>query len=378
MTPSTDEKQGTGQETGAGRSRFGLALFALLLGILIVMVAGRVGNAGAAKGPGPDPFFGIMTQTPLDDADFDTMAWGRLGAYRATINWKSVDRHGDGNMDWTSVDSLVEATAERGIELLPVFYNTPSWLARDRRRLPVWNGYARYQWKYFLRAAVSRYGSGGTFWEEHPEVPERPVRKWQIWNEPNIKFWAWPISPRRYAKLIKISARAIRKADPKAKIVTAGFYARPRNGAGITSRQYLKRLYRVRGFRRSFDIAAIHPYATSTRKSVRRTFPIRKVMNRYGQRRKRIMVTELGWGSDAATSFGKGSQDAQAAQLTSAYRAYLRHRSQLHLKAVYWFSWADLPAEMTSCSFCSETGLFDIEGNAKPAWHRLLDFTQDI
>src|SRR5680860_1503840 len=51
------------------------------------LVVGRVGDAGASKDSGPDPFFGIMTQSPLDDTAFDTMAWGRLGSYRATINW---------------------------------------------------------------------------------------------------------------------------------------------------------------------------------------------------------------------------------------------------------------------------------------------------
>ncbi len=360
------------------RFRFGLVPFALLLGILIVLAGGRAGAAGAAGGTGPSPFFGIITQQPMSEADFDKMAWGRLGSYRATIDWKSVDRRGDGDMDWEAVDALVKVTAERGIELLPALYDTPPWLAGNRRRLPVWNGYARYHWKQFLREAVGRYGTGGTFWSEHPEVPERPIRNWQIWNEPNIKYWAWPISARKYSKLITISARVIRNSDPTARIVTAGFYSRPRKGTGTAARKFLTRLYRQPGFRKSFDIAAIHPYASTTRKSVRRTFPIRNVMDRFGQRGKRLMVTELGWGSDAATAYGTGSLEAQADQLSSAFRAYIRHRRELRLKAVYWFSWSDLPPETVTCRFCRATGLFDIDGQAKPAWQSLLDFTHDV
>ena len=349
----------------------------LLLAALVFLIAGRGGTAAAAD-PAPSPFFGVMTQQPMSQADFDKMAWGRLGSYRATIEWGSVDRRGDGNLDWGTLDSLVEVTAERGIKLLPVFYNTPIWLAGNRRRLPIWNGYARYHWKQFLREAVKRYGSDGTYWRDHPGVPERPIRDWQVWNEPNIKYWARPVSAPKYAKLIRISARAIRKADARARIVTAGLYSRPRNGAGIAAPKFMKELYRQPGFRESFDIAAIHPYATTTRKSVRRTFPLRRVMDRHRQRNKRLMVTELGWGSDATTSFGKGGLQAQAVQLTSAYRAYLKHRRELRLKAVYWFSWSDLPPESVTCSFCRETGLFDVVGKAKPAWYRLLDFTHDI
>lgn len=90
------------------------------------------------------------------------------------------------------------------------------------------------------------------------------------------------------------------------------------------------------------------------------------------------MVTEIGWGSDATSSFGKGSFDAQGAQLGSAFRAYMKHRQRLKLRAVYWFSWEDLPLGSKSCSFCMETGLFDRHGDAKPAWYRLLDITHGI
>ncbi|MCB0828775.1 MAG: hypothetical protein KDB62_08215 [Solirubrobacterales bacterium] len=378
MTPSAEENQVDHRSGPQRRSGFGLVPFALLLGLLIILVGGRVPAAGAADESGPSPFFGILAQQPMSEDDFDTMAWGRLGSYRATIKWESVDRNGDGDMDWGAVDSLVRETAERGIELLPVFYDTPSWLAGNRRRLPIFNGYARYHWKTLLREAVDRYGTDGTFWREHAELPERPIRYWQVWNEPNIKYWAKPVSVPKYARLLGISARVIRNADPNAKVVTAGLYSRPRNGAGIRARKFIERLYRQPGFRRSFDIAAIHPYAGTTRKSVRRTFPIREVMDRFGQTGKRLMVTELGWGSDASTSFGTGSLEAQAEQLTSAYRAYLRHRRELRLKAVYWFSWSDLPPETVTCSFCRETGLFDVDGRAKPAWQSLLDFTHDI
>lgn len=336
------------------------------------------GTARAQAGEGADPFYGIISQQTMLSEDFDRMEWGRLGSFRYPVDWGAIQSTKNGSFDWRQVDRVVQATAVRGIDFLPTMYAVPHWLSTDYRRLPVWGPGAISLWKKFLTSAVARYGRDGAFWVRNPEVPYRPVMKWQIWNEPNIRSFARPVSPRRYAKLMKISARTVRLADPGAKLVTGGFYATPPRGKGIESSRYLDRMYRIRGFRQSFDIAAIHPYAGSTGASVRRTFPLRRSLNRHRDRRKHLVITELGWGSDSATIFGKGDADSQGHQLRSAYRKYLGYKRDLKLDAIYWFSWSDLPEGFDSCSFCLETGLFDSLGEPKPAWYRLLDFTHEI
>jgi len=330
-----------------------------------------------AEASEPDPFYGVMAQDPMSSNDFDTMKWGRLGAYRLPIAWQSVES-ADGEMDWSTVDRIMAATASRGIDLLPVLYRTPEWLWPDRRRLPVWNSNAIGRWKVFLKAALLRYGTDGAFWDEHPGIPVRPVIGWQIWNEPNIRNFAWPVSVKRYARLLKISDRVIDNFDPDGRTVLGGLYARVSKQSGMDAGPFLKRSYRIRGFRSSFDIGAIHPYAGTTRQSIRRSYSVRKVMNRHGNRSRKLLVTEMGWGSDSATIFGKGDQQDQGTQLTSAYRAFLRNKARLNLGGVYWFSWGDLAPGTPGCSFCLETGLFDSQGRAKPAWYRLLDFTHDL
>jgi len=63
-------------------------------------------------------------------------------------------------------------------------------------------------WKSFLRALAERFGDRVEFWE--------------IWNEPNISsFWhpKHKSSPVEYAKLIALSAEAIRDRHPRARIV---------------------------------------------------------------------------------------------------------------------------------------------------------------
>ena len=43
----------------------------------------------------------------------------------------------------------------------------------------------RRAWRAFVKAAVRRYGPHGQFWTQHPELPNDPIRTWQVWNEPN-------------------------------------------------------------------------------------------------------------------------------------------------------------------------------------------------
>ena len=80
-------------------------------------------------------------------------------------------------------------------------------------RLPV-AGTAGTAWSSFLKAAVARYGAGGTFWGENPTVPSKPVKAWQIWNEPNFKYFVAHPNPTEYGKLVKLSSTAIKAIDP--------------------------------------------------------------------------------------------------------------------------------------------------------------------
>lgn len=334
------------------------------------------GQATADEGEPLDPFFGVVSQRTVAPHEFDKMRDARLGSFRLPIDWSAVEPEADGVMDFDLVDIDVRATAERGIRFMPTLYGSPRSMNRNWRVLPVRNGYQVRKWRQFVAAAVSRYGAGGTFWEENPEVPYRPVREWQIWNEPNIDSFAKPVSARLYAKLLRVSAARIRQVDPTARIVTGGLYGKPPPGHGPSAARFLDRLYRFRGTRRAFDILAVHPYARNAVASLRRTARVRKVLNRHGNRGRRMSITELGWGSDDLTGFGLGTTDAQAYELGLAYSMYLDRRRWLRLNSIYWFSWSDMPPESGTCAFCFNTGILDVRGDPKPAWHEMLTFTK--
>ncbi len=101
--------------------------------------------------------------------------------------------------------------------------------AKAPARLPV-SGTAATAWSNFLKAAVARYGPGGNFWTENPLVPDQPIKAWQIWNEPNFKYFVAKPNPTEYGKLVKLSSTAIKSVDPTAQVILAGLFAKPAGG----------------------------------------------------------------------------------------------------------------------------------------------------
>ena len=105
-----------------------------------------------------------------------------------------------------------------------------------KRTMPVEEAVKVYREK--VRAAVERYGPGGSLWKEHQGVRPLPIRYWQIWNEPNIEFLnpgqSGLLRTQVYAKLLKAASEEIRKADPGARNIafnTAGGV--PYHGRGV-------------------------------------------------------------------------------------------------------------------------------------------------
>ena len=59
---------------------------------------------------------------------------------------------------------------------------------------------------------------------------------------------------------------------------------------------YLRALYKAGGGP-LFDGAALDPYSTTPEIALRRVRAMRRLMNRCGDRRKPIWITEIGWGT---------------------------------------------------------------------------------
>lgn len=333
--------------------------------LAVVLALGSVlSPASASSAQWPQRFFGVVPQTPLEAADLDRI--GRFGlGLRVVVSWSQVEPE-EGVYDFSETDRVIGGAARRGIAVLPQVGGIPPWLSADPAAAPLGTR-ASGAWRDFLRQLIGRYGPGGDLWKT--EDGARPIRRWQIWNEPNFPlYWRHP-SPTSYAKLLHASAVAIRGADSGAVIVAAAV-------APITHTmrpwEFLRRLYRVPGAKRDFDVAALHPYAASwagVEDLIRR---VRRAMASAGDGRTPLLLTELGAASGASepTAADLGPL-GQARFLDTSFSRLYSNRRRWRIGGVYWYAWKDSTFVDDHCSFCEHAGLFDSEGRAKPSWFAL-------
>jgi hypothetical protein len=271
-----------------------------------------------------------------------------------------------GDYDFSSLDRAIgEATAAR-IRVLPFVTGSPAWMAKDAS-VPPLKGSRAGAWGELLRRLVGRYGPRGSFWVGRRV--KRPIRRWQIWNEPNFRiFWRRP-SAKAYVKLLLRSERVIHRADPGAGVVTAGLA--PVEG-GLFPWEFLRRMYAVPQAKQAFDLVALHPYSTSLGALEYQLRAMRRVMARAGDGAKPLLVSEIGVASDGRfpNPFDKGRR-GQARFLEGAYGLMLENRRRWRLDGAYWFTWKDGTRSDPYCVFCEFAGLFDAEGSPKPAWWAL-------
>lgn len=337
----------------ASRSRLAAGTLALL-GTLALGSPATSASAPVA----PSGFFGVSATDPATD-DFGLMARGDVGVYRAVISFGAVKPQPGQPYNWRYSDRLVLEAAQAGIDLLPILYGSPPWVSSERSAPPIHSPAAREEWRGFVAALTARYGPGGHFWRLHPFQPRRPIRVWQIWNEPNVRTW-WRPRPnvREYAALLRRSERAIHSVDPAARILTAGFVSRPVAPKAIAGRVFLRELFSSRDIAGVADAVAYHPYSASVRAVGRQLAGARKSLRGTPGARLPIWMTEIGWG----TSGPRGhplikTPRGQNRALRKTFEMLLRRRAELGIERALWYHWADELDDV--CLWCETSGLLD-------------------
>jgi Beta-galactosidase len=342
------------------------------LAVAAVLLLGGTPAAAQAR-PVPKGFFGVVPQGALSDRDLDRME-GAVGTLRVPLYWSESEPR-PGAYDFSRFDAVLAAASERHIRVLPFVYGSPAWVARTHAHPPLASARARGQWTSFLRRLVTRYGPGGEFWQGRKA--RLPIRTWQIWNEPNFRlFWQPRPSPRRYAELLRLSARAIRGADLGARIALAGVAP---VGAGFLPWVFLRQLYRAPAVKRSFDLAAVHPYATTVPRMEEQVWIARRVMAEAGDERTPLLISEIGVASSGSipSAFVRGDL-GQAAFLRGALDLLLDKRRAWRIAGVDWFTWQDTAQPDMHCAFCQGAGLIDLDGRPKPAWRAFRQMSLSV
>jgi hypothetical protein len=362
------------------RSR-GVAALAALACALGVSACGAASGTDSVSVPAS--FFGVMTQGPPTDATFERMAPAGVGTFRTFFPWSQLEPEAD-DYDFSLTDPIVSGAAEQGIEVLPYLLATPPWVASlDGRNCGDHCGLfapdsppSLDAWRNFIAAVVDRYGPGGEFWKAHPDLPEVPIRAWQIWNEQNSpSFYAPRPDVASYARLVDVAAAAIRDRDPGAEVVLGGMFGTPLGGEApaIAATDYLRQLYSSFGSDPPFDAVAVHPYGAHTSKVVEQVEGLRQVIEDAGDD-ARLWVTEIGWSSDEGAEPLERGADGQATALTESYDYLIDNRDALDLQGIVWYSWTDFKGAGI-CNWCAGSGLFSEDGTPKPAWTAFTGFT---
>jgi hypothetical protein len=343
--------------------------------LLAVVVLALAPAAHAGTPRVPSGFFGVTWDGPAAAAgkfererQFALMRRSGVESVRAVFSWAEIAPR-PLLWDFSGTDTLVGMAARHGLRLLPVVLNPPAYARQDPSdegsppRDP--EEYAR-----LLAQLVYRYGPSGSFWTLNPELPRRPVRQWQIWNEPHLDgYWSTPGDEwvAGYAELLAAAKRAIEEADPTAKVVLAAL--------ADFSWRHFSRLH-AQGASRNFDVAAMNLYTSRPEFVLRGVRRFRMAMNRRGQRRKPLYLTEVGW----PASLGRmprpearwqrrweTTDRGMARRAGSFFRLVARRSRALGLRRVYWYNWASSYRPGSIFNFMGLT-LFDGERfEVKPA-----------
>jgi hypothetical protein len=326
----------------------------LLLAVLAALLLVPAGAAAkvppgfvgvTADGPALDPDFALGTETALmkqSGVHSVRIQFGWSGA-QPYANWSQVpaDQRGsfvdEGGVptDWSGMDRLVTLITQAGLTVLPVVQYAPPWdaaRADDISTPPKTAG----PYAAFLGALVRRYGPSGAFWTANPTLRPVPIRAWQVWNEPNIPY-QWSVQPfaRAYVKLLRAAHAAIKRADPAAQVILAG----------LTNYSWtdLRKVYRQRGARRAFDAVAVNTYTKSPKGVITILQRVRGVMRRYGDQRKPLYATEVGWPASVGVVkplYGFETTPAgQASRIAKLIPLLGRDRRALRLRGFYLYSW---------------------------------------
>jgi hypothetical protein len=355
-----------------------------VIGVLGALTAGSAAQAAKA----PADFYGIVPQTGLSGADLARMGSAKVGVIRTIINWSSVDQtSADGDNNWTGMDGLVLQAAQAGIEVQPFIFGTPSWVAQGL------DGYncsgekcvtfapkspeALAAFQKFVGEAVARYGPGGVFWAEHPEVTALPITDWQAWNEMNSKtFFAPKPSAKGYVKLLKAFSVGAKAQDPGANVILGGMAQLAGSRKAIPGDEFLADIYDVKGSSKLFDGVAAHPYGGSVKKIAASTELFTDVIKKAHDKKVGLWVTEIGAGSkNGGNSLNKGKK-GQAKLLTDAYKYFAKVRNKFNVQAVDWFSWQD--STVSICAWCPSSGLITTSGQAKPSLKSFVKLTGGV
>ncbi len=271
-------------------SRFGRALLALGC-VCAQLLAAAVVQSGSA-----------LAATPISSASFG-VNFSNSPPDLATASAAGVGLAREEVIEGSNSDAVVELTAAAHLRLYPM-------LGLPRSQGPAADAVAMAA---FVTAFAQRYGPGGTFWAQHPELPYLPVESYEIGNEPDITPTAPAdqtslhyADPAAYAEVYEAARTALHQVDPTAQAVVGGMLDSGSIG--------LDQIEEYLGAIGPMDAVGYHPYLYDVTTMEQDTLALRQWLNANGHAGVPLDVNEFG--AAAGVTAGVADWGAQVAQFT--------------------------------------------------------------
>lgn len=268
-------------------------------------------------------------------------------AGRNAIVWDVIEPR-SGKFVWDRHDKVFFSTHKGDVATLANLKGANSWDqgtkkgSRPAQKLPV----NLDKFSQFVTKVVERYDGDG-----FNDAPGSPVVEyWQIENEvDNAGFWK--DSPRNYAEELKVAYKAVKAANPNAKVVIAGLWT----PAGLDFFDaILKRLNAIKDSPKDvfFDVFDFHKTGTAAgykQVDVRQTgklrdfdtyvTEIREMLGKYGYSHVPIWITEISTYSDSPVSRDgtKAKNQTECEQAVGLLKNYIYSLS-LGIEKMFWVS----------------------------------------
>jgi hypothetical protein len=291
-----------------------------------------------------------------------------VGAIRVPLQWQFVKIR-PGEYDWDNVDRLLKAAQTKQIDVLFTIRTTFRVGAikyKPKKGVIEINppSMDMKEWVHFVEILANRYQRQGVNYEIENEVNE-------------AGFWKGTLE--EYLELLKAGYDAIKKADPKAKVLPSamgcGIIRNLQLGSGGQKAwkwhdSWLEPILSTK----KFDAVNIHNYYFPSEIVANGlTFRsylehIRDLMKKSGLGDRPIWITETGFVSlpaDAGGRMDNGSYEKQAQWLTEAYQQAFEFGAE----RIYWLLLRDRKEP-----YFGSMGLADSKGTPRPAWNVLSQF----
>lgn len=227
---------------------------------------------------------------------------------RYDLAWARVERE-RGVYVFDRYDSLMTSLGRHGIRPLFILDYGNKLYGEDSPRSPE----QRKAFVNYVLASMRRYANKGVIWE--------------LWNEPNIRYWQPKPDPDEYATLALEVGEAVRREFPNEWLMGPAL--------SKTDWPYLEAVFK-RGVLKYFDAVSIHPYRHKDPETVLEDWQrLRQMIDQYAPEGRTVRMVSGEWGYSLAYKEQTPKKQAQY-----AVRQYLVNL-MCGVPLTIWYDWKD-------------------------------------